>query len=109
MAIIDAWMQYPYAPPPLIVRHLDQLTARGMGIRAGGAMLARPDGALAGVVAAWHHCRAGLADSNQIGPHRHWSSQRRTGSPGQLPRCCVSSLSPEEQQNSQIRTAAHTP
>jgi hypothetical protein len=44
----DAAAASAAAPPPLTVRHLDQITARGMGILPGGAMLVRPDGVLTG-------------------------------------------------------------
>jgi putative polyketide hydroxylase len=36
------------APLPLVVRSLDAITARGMGIRGDGALLVRPDGSPAG-------------------------------------------------------------
>ena len=36
------------APVPLVVRNLDAITARGIGIHGSGALLARPDGAPAG-------------------------------------------------------------
>ncbi|MGH3669206.1 MAG: hypothetical protein ACRDSH_01010 [Pseudonocardiaceae bacterium] len=36
------------APLPLVVRDLDAITARGIGIYGAGALLARPDGAPAG-------------------------------------------------------------
>jgi 2-polyprenyl-6-methoxyphenol hydroxylase-like FAD-dependent oxidoreductase len=40
------------APPPVTVRALEPIAAKALGIRNGGALLARPDGAPAGL---WQH------------------------------------------------------
>jgi hypothetical protein len=40
------------SPLPVVVRRLDPTTARALGIRGGGALLARPDGSPAGL---WTH------------------------------------------------------
>jgi putative polyketide hydroxylase len=47
----DAAAAAARARPPVVVRRLNAITARAIGIQAGGALLARPDGAPSGLFA----------------------------------------------------------
>jgi putative polyketide hydroxylase len=48
------------ATPPVVVRRLDAITARAIGITAGGALLARPDGTPSGLFAPGTDAEPGL-------------------------------------------------
>jgi 2-polyprenyl-6-methoxyphenol hydroxylase-like FAD-dependent oxidoreductase len=77
-------------PPPLAVRNLDAITARGMGIRAGGALLALPDGAPAVLWPPGTNAAPALQTAIRSILAGTRSSQRRTDPIGQLSRCRLS-------------------
>jgi putative polyketide hydroxylase len=65
-----AWTAATAAPrpgPPLIVRQLDAMTARVLGIRGDGALLARPDGVPAAVWPTSAKAHLALVDDGPLG------------------------------------------
>ncbi|MFC0454914.1 FAD-dependent oxidoreductase [Rhodococcus jostii] len=64
--------------PPLVVHDLDAITARGVGISHGGALLARPDGATAGWWPPGTDPVAALRDAVQAVPPPSATVDRRT-------------------------------